>query len=323
MTHIVYGIDDKYLPCLLVSMYSLLKTVSGPLKITVLVAESEIEDASDIHKMVDHFPNLAVDVRRFDAGDFEEYEKSAIAARFPAASMIPLFIPWLIDDKCLFLDADTLILHDISQLYRTDLKGCLIGACHASSVAVSQYRHFSSFLRTLLPKRANRRRKEMLDGANRIGFSIQEMATKYFSSGVILMDTPAIRDADPAGDLMDINSAREHWGFMPDMDRFNEFFKDRTHYLDLKWNIHQDFSPLDRLCAPPQLWVEIVRAAKDPGLLHYSNVFGRQSWRMPWYKSRKRYRIYRQVCRELEESTGIQIFLLFEARLAGSIKASN
>ena len=43
--------------------------------------------------------------------------------------MIPLFIPWLIDDKCLFLDADTLILHDISELYHTDLKGCLIGAC--------------------------------------------------------------------------------------------------------------------------------------------------------------------------------------------------
>ena len=83
MTHIVYGIDDKYLPCLLVSMYSLLKTVSGPLKITVLVAEPEIEDASDIHKMADHFPNLTVDIRRFEAGDLKNTEKVRLRQGFP------------------------------------------------------------------------------------------------------------------------------------------------------------------------------------------------------------------------------------------------
>ena len=75
MTHIVYGIDDKYFPCLLVSMYSLLKTVTGPLEITILVTEPGIEDESDIYELADHFPNLAVDIRRLEAGDFEEYEK--------------------------------------------------------------------------------------------------------------------------------------------------------------------------------------------------------------------------------------------------------
>ena len=215
MTHIVYGIDDKYLPCLLVSMYSLLKMASGPLKITVLVAEPEVEDASDIHKMADHFPNLTVDVRRFETGNLEEYEKSVIAARFPAASMIPLFIPWLIDGKCLFLDADTLILHDISELYHTDLNGCLIGACLASTVSISHQKYFLSILKTLSFQRGRRRRTEFLEVANRVGFSIQEMAMKYFSSGVILMDSEAIRKADPSGDLMNINAAREHWGFWP------------------------------------------------------------------------------------------------------------
>ena len=320
MTHIVYGIDDKYLPCLLVSMYSLLKTASGPLKITVLVAEPEIEDASDIHKLANHFPNLTVDIRRFETGDFEEYEKSEIAARFPAASMIPLFIPWLLDDKCLFLDADTLVLHDISELYRTDLKGCLIGACRASTESISQHKYFSSILKVLSFQRGRRRRKEFLEKAARIGFTIQELATQYFSSGVILMDTAAIRKADPSGDLMNINSARKHWDLLPDVDRLNEFFKDRTHYLDLKWNVYRDCSPLDRLFAPPQLWAEVVQAAKGPGLLHYPVIFGRQSWRRPWCKTRKRYRIYRQVCRELEEATGIPIIRLFDARFAASVR---
>ena len=319
MTHIVYGIDDKYLPCLLVSMYSLLKTVSGPLKITVLVAEPEIEDASGIHKVADHFPDVAVDIRRFEAGDFEEYDKNRMAARFPAASMIPLFIPWLIDEKCLFLDADTLVLQDISQLYHTDLQGRLIGACRASTESLSHHKYFSSVLKELSFERGRRRRKEFLDKAARIGFTGHEMATRYFSSGVILMDTAAIRNADPSGGLMNINSARKHWDLLPDMDRLNEFFKNETYFLDLKWNVYRDFSPLDRLFAPPELWAEVVRAGKGPGLLHYPVIFGRQSWRRPWYKGRKRYRIYRQVCRELEAATGIQIFRLFDARLAAPV----
>ena len=322
MTHIVYGIDDKYFPCLLVSMYSLLKSVSGPLKITVLVAEPEIEDASDIHKLADHFPNVTVDIRPFEAGDFEEYGKSEIAARFPAASLIPLFIPWLIDDKCLFLDADTLILHDISELYHTDLKGCLIGACREYGVAVRHYRYFSSILGTLSFSKGRRKREAMLEAADRVGFSVQEMVAKYFLSGVILMHTPAIRKADPAGDLMNINSARKHWDILPDQNWLNEFFKDRAHYLDLKWNVYRDYGSLGRLCAPPQLWAEIVKAINDPGLLHYTNVFGRQPWQTRWFRMRKRYRIYRQVCREMEEMTGIGIFRLFDARLAVPVASS-
>ena len=318
MTHIVYGIDDKYLPCLLVSMYSTLITVSGPIKITVFVARPRIEDTSDIQTLSGHFPNATVDIRRFDAGELEEYEKSATSERFSAASMIPLFIPWLIDEKCLFLDADTLVLHDISKLYHTDLKGCLIGACRASSESVSQHKYFTSILRTLSFQRGRRRRKEFLEKAARIGFSIQEMASRYFSSGVILMDTAAIRRADPSGELMNINSSRKHWELLPDMDRLNEFFKYETHYLDLKWNVYRDCNPLDRLFAPPELWAEIFQAAKSPGLLHYPVIFGRQSWQRPWYKSRKRYRIYRRICREMEESTGIPIFRLFGSRLAAS-----
>lgn len=321
MTHIVYGIDNKYLPCLLVSVYSVLKTASGPMKITVFVARPGIEDTSEIYNLSRRFPNATVEIRRFEAGDFEEYERNAMAARFPPASMIPLFIPWLVEEKCLFLDADTLVLQDISQLYYTDLNGCLIGACRASTEAISHHKYFSSILRALSFQRGSRRRREFQEKAEQIGFTVQEMATRYFSSGVILMDTAAIRKADPFGELMNINSARKHWDLLPDMDRLNEFFKDRTHYLDLKWNVYRDFSPLERVFAPPELWAEVVEAAKGPGLLHYPVIFVRKSWRRPWYRNRKRYRIYRRVCRELEETTGIPIFRLFDARVATPVRS--
>ena len=236
--------------------------------------------------------------------------------------MIPLFIPWLIDEKCLFLDADTLILHDISELYNTDLKGCLIGACREPQWAVRHYKYFSSVPKTLSLSKRRRQREWMLEFAGQVGFSIHEMVEKYFNSGVILMHTSAIRKADPSGDLMNVNAARKHWDVAPDQNWLNEFFRDRTHYLDLKWNVFRDYNSLERLWAPPRLGRDLVRATKDPGLLHYWNVFGRQPWRMPWYRARKRYRIYREVCKELEEVTGIPIFRLFDARVSAPVRSS-
>ena len=296
-------------------MYSVLKTASGPVKITVFVESSRIEETSDIHKLANHFPNATIDVRRFEAEDSEKYEKDARqAARYPTATLIPLFIPWLIDEKCLFLDADTLVLHDISQLYQTDLNGCLIGACRDYSMAMRHYKYFSSVLKNLSPSKSRRKRETILEAADRVEFTIHEMVVTYFNSGVILMDTPAIRKADPSGDLMNINSGRKHWDAFPDQNRLNEFFKNRTHYLDPRWNVYRDYYFLARLHAPPQFREEIFHAIKNPSLLHYLSIFRGRPWRKPWYKTRRRYRIYRQICRELEETTGIPIFRLFDAR---------
>ena len=127
VAHIAFGIDDKYLPCLIVSMYTALLRVGGPIHATVFTAGPEF-DTSSIRVLGRHFPNSIIDIRRFDTSALAEYEKSDLAARFPAASMLPLFLPWLVDGKCLFLDADTLVLDDIARLFQTDLNGCLIGA---------------------------------------------------------------------------------------------------------------------------------------------------------------------------------------------------
>ena len=127
MVNIAYGIDNKYLPPPIVSMYTVLRTASGPVNITVFATGSEF-DPSSIYNVANFFPNASLDVRQFETDNLKEYEKTEIAQRFPAASMVPLFIPWLVDEKCLFLDADTLILQDIAPLFHTDLNDCLIGA---------------------------------------------------------------------------------------------------------------------------------------------------------------------------------------------------
>ena len=316
MTHLVYGIDDKYLPPCLVSMYSALTVTSDPVKVTILTTGPDGNIRAAVGRLSDIFPNVQTEVRGFDSNHLGEYEKSDIAVRFPAASMVPLFIPWLIDGKCLFLDADTLILQDISELYRTNLRDHLIGATLAYTDAISIHKYFSfSVERIIYPSRARRRKEEHLEMANQIGFSLHEMKTKYFSSGMILMDTEAIRKSDPSRHLINGDEFHKHSRRLPDMELLNMFFKDRTLLLDLKWNVYRDRSLMSRLYTPPELWSGIAQASHRPGMLHYPQIYKRKSWKMPWYKSRRRYRLYRRICRELEENTGIPIFRMFDERL--------
>ena len=296
-------------------MYSALKVTCDPVKVTILTTGSDGNIRTAVGRLSAFFPNVHTEVREFDSSHLGEYEKSEIAVRFPAASMVPLSIPWLIEGKCLFLDADTLILQDISELFHTNLRGRLIGATLAYTDVISIRKYFSRIGRIFYPSRANRRKKEHLEMANRIGFSLHEMQTKYFSSGMILMDTEAVRKYDSSRDLINGNGFHNHPRRLPDMELLNMFFKDRTLLLDMKWNVYRDRSLTDRLCTPPELWSEITQASNSPGMLHYPQIYKRKSWKMPWYKSRKRYRIYRSACRELEERTRIPIFRMFDERL--------
>ena len=194
MTHIVYGIDDKYLPPMIVSLYTALKTATEPVKITVLTVGSI--DQSTIVKLIDYFPSATLNVCQFNSDSFKRYEQTETAKRFPPASMVPMFIPWLVDTKCLFLDADTLILQDVSKLFRTDLDGSLIGAVHDHFYRKNTYLGFTmnSFIKRRTFKYA---RKNLVERATRLGFTATEYATEYFNSGVILFDVPEIKVTDP------------------------------------------------------------------------------------------------------------------------------
>ncbi len=314
MTHIVYGIDDKYLPCLLVSMFTALNEVNGAAKVTVFTSGPEF-DTSSIHVMAKNFGSATVETRRFDAGALTAYEKTEPAARFPAASMLPLFLPWLVEGKCLFLDADTLVLHDISQLFEIDLDGSLIGACRSYSHALSIGRAFHSgyFFPLIYKNRKEKFRKKSV----RLGYpDVPELASKYFSSGVILFDTDAIRIADPNGTLTNMEKMEQLWVnglILPDMDRLNQFFKDKVHYFDQKWDVPRDVSSFNRLYAPPDLWEEIAAAIKNPGILHFSELYMRKSWKRPWYTG-ARYRLYRRTCQEIHTQTGIDVAGMFDVR---------
>ena len=245
--HLVYGIDQKYVPPALVSIYSAIRSASGPLKITVFMTEDNAESIRYFQFLEKRFPENRIELSHFDPSPFEEYDRTR-PHHWAAASMIPLFVPWLLEGTCIVLDADTVILDDITHLSQEDLRGNPLAACQASSVAVTTEKYFTFNLnRMVRPFYSRKRKQKICEWSRRVGFSIDELKTKYCASGVHVMRTDVIRKMDPKRDLANVEASRKHWNSMPDMDRYNEVFKDKTHLLDLRWNVYRDFNPINRM----------------------------------------------------------------------------
>lgn len=310
--HLVYGIDQKYVPPALVSIYSAIRSASGPLKITVFMTEDNAESIRYFQFLEKRFPENRIELSHFDPSPFEEYDRTR-PHHWAAASMIPLFVPWLLEGTCIVLDADTVILDDITHLSQEDLRGNPLAACQASSVAVTTEKYFTFNLnRMVRPFYSRKRKQKICEWSRRVGFSIDELKTKYCASGVHVMRTDVIRKMDPKRDLANVEASRKHWNSMPDMDRYNEVFKDKTHLLDLRWNVYRDFNPINRMYVSRDLWQRILAAKQNPAIFHYTDMFTRKVWKRPWWKTRRRHKVYRQMCMDLEGDTGIPILRLLD-----------
>lgn len=310
MTHIVYGIDDKYLPCLLVSMYSILRSISTPIKFTVITTSQEF-DSSSINKLVNFFSYATVEFQKLDVENLAGYATSSTqATRYSEATMIPLFVPSLVDEKCIFLDADTLVLKDISQLFESDLQGFPIGAVQSYDLSVFKMLIECSFLYDLFfrtkGKNFSESSKQTADG---LGISLEDYVYKYFSAGVIIFDSKAIRKEESLfGKLTNMDECKKYWNLPPEEGYLNILFKNRVCYLDIKWNVYRDFPRISRRHFPAEIKTELISAIRDPSILHIPTIFTKRPWERPWYRARKRYRIYKRICLEMHKQTGINIF---------------
>ena len=312
MTHIVYGIDNKYLPPMIVSLYTVLKTATEPVNITVFTVGSI--DNSNIEKLIDYFPSATLKVRQFNIDSLKRYEQTETAKQYPPASMVPIFIPWLVDTKCLFLDADTLILKDVSKLFQTDLNDSHIAAVldYSSHKSVFRGLTMDSFIKQ---RKYRYDRTNILERARKLGFTATEYETEYFNSGVILFDVSEIKMFDPSGERMkNLKDGLELWSRLPDQDILNVYFRNRVKYLNIKWNIQKDILGR-RGYLPTDFNSRLITATRDPAILHFLGIFTKNYWEKDRRQLRRRHRIYRRVCVEIKSRTGIDVIQMFRARI--------
>jgi lipopolysaccharide biosynthesis glycosyltransferase len=179
---------------------------------------------------------------------FERTASLPVRDYFTSAMWLRIFLPELMpdDDKVLYLDADTLAVSSLQELWDTDLSGYALGAV----TNVFQHNH------------AQRPAELGLPGPE-----------VYFNSGVLLINLADWRANDTTLRLIDVAGDDLAW---PDQDALNLVLSDRRLPLHPRWNA---MNSLDWDSAADVFGEDAVMEARaDPGIRHFEGPDQNKPW---------------------------------------------
>lgn len=237
---VFYSISDDFTKYAAVSLHSLVKNSNPANHYCVYFLNQDLSEANK-HKLAKLGADN-VEVKFFHIDDdlvapIKARKENYLRADFFTMSIFyRLFIPELFSqyDKAIYIDSDTIVNHDIADLYNTELGSNLFAACTDSSIQfVSEMVAYIKDVLALDPK-------------------------KYINSGMLVMNARAFRDEKFIDRFMYLLEKYHFDCIAPDQDYLNEIGDGRILHLDPKWD------------AMPN---ENTQPLSNPALIHYNLFF--------------------------------------------------
>ena len=234
---VFFSCDDGYAPFLSVSAGSLISNRDRSREYEIIVLHDGMS-AENIEKIT-ALSCEGVSVVFVDMGDrFRRFAgRLGLRDYYSHSIYFRLFIPDLFPEleRALYLDADTVILSDVGELFDTELgEGQILGAVRDAVVPENPV--FMKYV----------------EGA--VGVPTE----KYFNSGVLVMDLCAMRRERVLETFLSYASENGFTLLAPDQDYLNYICRGRVRYLGTEWNtMTMDPHP-----------------SESPALIHY-NMFAK------------------------------------------------
>ncbi|MGN0701377.1 MAG: glycosyltransferase family 8 protein [Oscillospiraceae bacterium] len=259
--------NDNYAPPLAVCLYSLLCNADKIRLYDIVVLHSDIshESREQLLRVGGLFPNCTL--RLVDMTEFHESVKGCSGSYITAetnyrlAILGELFSQY---DRVLYLDCDTIVEGDISQLFDTDLCGNAVGGAVATDIRLLRYTKKGFFVDNK-PYNIENYAKTYMD--------ITDL-DRYFNAGVTLFDLRKCRELTSEQDAVELLNRRK-WMYN-DQDVLNMLFRDNVHIFDIKWNytvnIEHEFNYCDGRIQ--RLMADVRR--NEYGIIHYTG--GGKPW---------------------------------------------
>lgn len=260
--HIAMASDRSYLPHAAAMLRSLIDhaDLSRPLSVYFLHSGIGNRGLTQLSEVLAEHPRaqlVPVHVGQGLEGGYRSASRAPSNATYNRFLLFSL-LPGL--GRLLYLDADTILRHDVCDLYDTEMG-------EAQLAAVPDWimtRTLTGKITTIDP--------EVPDlGAyqrEKLGMSDAQIA-RYFNAGVMLLNFAAIPDLKATGEAL-IHEALTGRHLFRDQDILNRHFKDHLHVLDGRWNVfNSDPICYDRVPGPNH--ARAMAARQEPWLIHYAD----------------------------------------------------
>ncbi len=210
---IFYACDDNFVKYTIVSLHSMIKNASKEYKYHVYILHTNI--TNPMMEKVLELKNENFDISFEDVTEYLHSisEKLPIRDYYSKSTYYRLFIAEMFPqlDKAVYIDSDTVVQGDISELYNTDIKDAYLGACHEQAmIQVDEYGTYC----------------EKVVGVSRYNF---------FNAGILLINCNQFRMRFVLDKFIEYLHTYD-FVVTQDEDYLNLICKDHVYWLDQRWN---------------------------------------------------------------------------------------
>lgn len=258
---LVFAANDHYAPYLYTLIASILKQRDSqrPYDLIVLSEDFSPQNQAIYKELCDdrtsvRFLDVTEALRPFQ-------DKLRVRGHFRVETYFRLLLPQLLPDhhKVLYLDADMVCLHNVAELYDTDMRGYLVAACKDPDT--TGLYNGSTFD----------------DGHVRtLEYMHEQLGVKdlfaYFQAGTVLFNLDEWRTSINVAEVFEFAQSNE-WHLL-DQDVLNHFCYGHVRFLDMSWNVMYDFDRVrirDIIAySSPELQKAYMAARAQPRIIHYA-----------------------------------------------------
>lgn len=194
--------------------------------------------------------NQPIDIISIDKGRFKGLR---VNERFPVSMYYRFLLPEMLpnENKVLYLDCDIIVRHSLKEMYNTNISDT------AMAVVVGESTDDIVWENSL------------------------KLKSKYFNSGVLLMNLDYWRKYNVMYSLIDFVRDNPDKCILPDQDALNKVLEDKVIYLDYTYNFQEWWFMDMTHWMHYSKWDEIKKTGNDPAIVHFCEA------EKPWFRECK------------------------------------
>ncbi|MEN9504172.1 MAG: hypothetical protein RI958_98 [Actinomycetota bacterium] len=243
MIDLLFVSNDTYCPHLATTLMSVAASTPGPVRANIVTNDASADSRRQVARTVP-----SIELRWLECGSLEGLPPSSTG--IAPISYGRLFGPGQLGgdlDRLIYLDVDTLVRHDLTELWESDLAGRPIAAVRDAWVTWVGHPTLG------------------IPDYEALGFAAR---APYFNAGVMVIDVTQWNRDEAERRCREFLSTQQH-NRLADQDALNAVFYENWTPLPMRWNVFADPHKVT-LIELETSTREVIDAQRDPAIVHFA-----------------------------------------------------